>query len=37
MKRWIKGRVSAFDKLYDTLNQFFVLQTSTQFIIIVLD
>ncbi|MBL3285243.1 IS630 family transposase domain protein [Rickettsiales endosymbiont of Paramecium tredecaurelia] len=29
MKCWIKGRVSAFDKLYDALNQFFVLQTST--------
>lgn len=29
MKRWIKGKISSFDKLYDALNDFFNLQTST--------
>ncbi|MBL3284685.1 IS630 family transposase domain protein [Rickettsiales endosymbiont of Paramecium tredecaurelia] len=29
MKRWIKDRISSFDKLYEALNQFLTLQTST--------
>ena len=29
MKRWIKGKISSFDKLYDALDSFFNLQTST--------